>query len=129
MIRGYADHAANERTFLAWVRTGVAVIAFGFVIEKFNLFLLTVLSAAPLDAARRSQLERLSGASAYYQGLALIGVGIALLVVAAVRFIRTDRLLADPEVHSPAGVRAEVVLSAALVLIVAGLGALLALAG
>ena len=30
MIQGYADHAANERTFLAWVRTGVAVIAFGF---------------------------------------------------------------------------------------------------
>ncbi|MGH7841400.1 MAG: YidH family protein, partial [Candidatus Binataceae bacterium] len=36
MIRGYRDHAANERTFLAWVRTGIAVIAFGFVIEKFN---------------------------------------------------------------------------------------------
>ena len=43
MIQGYADHAANERTFLAWVRTGVAVIAFGFVIEKFNLFLLSLL--------------------------------------------------------------------------------------
>jgi putative membrane protein len=38
MIRGYTDHAANERTFLAWVRTGIAVIAFGFVIEKFNPF-------------------------------------------------------------------------------------------
>ncbi len=36
MIRGYSDHAANERTFLAWVRTGIAVIAFGFVIEKFT---------------------------------------------------------------------------------------------
>jgi putative membrane protein len=39
MISGYSDHAANERTFLAWVRTGIAMIAFGFVIEKFNLFL------------------------------------------------------------------------------------------
>jgi uncharacterized membrane protein YidH (DUF202 family) len=29
MIRGYGDHAANERTFVAWVRTGIAVIAFG----------------------------------------------------------------------------------------------------
>jgi uncharacterized membrane protein YidH (DUF202 family) len=37
MIRGYSDHAANLRTFLAWVRTGIAVIAFGFVIENFNL--------------------------------------------------------------------------------------------
>lgn len=36
MVRGYTDHAANERTFLARVRTGIAVIAFGFIIEKFN---------------------------------------------------------------------------------------------
>lgn len=34
-----ADHMANERTFLAWVRTGVALIGFGFVIAKFALFL------------------------------------------------------------------------------------------
>ena len=27
MIKGYSDHAANERTFLAWVRTGIAIIA------------------------------------------------------------------------------------------------------
>jgi putative membrane protein len=38
MIHGYSDHAAKERTFLAWVRTGIAVIAFGLVIENFNLF-------------------------------------------------------------------------------------------
>jgi len=34
MVQGYADHAANERTFLAWVRIGVVIIAFGFVIEQ-----------------------------------------------------------------------------------------------
>src|SRR5260370_16641069 len=61
MIRGYSDHAANERTFLAWVRTGIAVIAFGFVIEKLNLFVLTMANANSLDAGRRLQLERLSG--------------------------------------------------------------------
>ncbi len=33
MIPSFSDHAANERTYLAWVRTGIAVIAFGFVIE------------------------------------------------------------------------------------------------
>jgi putative membrane protein len=129
MIQGYADHAANERTFLAWVRTGVAVIAFGFVIEKFNLFLLSLLNTASLDPTRRSQLERLSGPSTRYEGLGLILVGIALLIVAAVRFVRTERLLADPQIHPIAGVRAEVVLSAILALIVAVLGALLALAG
>ena len=55
MIRDYADHAANERTFLAWLRTGMAVVAFEFVIEKFNLFVLTLADARlssmrPLDA-------------------------------------------------------------------------------
>ena len=45
MINRYSDHAANERTFLAWVRTGIATIAFGFVIEKFNLFVMAALAA------------------------------------------------------------------------------------
>ena len=39
MIKRYSDHAANERTFLAWVRTAIAVMAFGFLIERFGLFL------------------------------------------------------------------------------------------
>jgi putative membrane protein len=129
MIPGYSDHAANERTFLAWVRTGIAVIAFGFVIEKFNLFLLSLLAATSLDPIRRSQLERLSGPSTPYQGLALIVVGIALLIVATIRFVRTERLLADPDAHAISGTRLEVLMSAALVAIVAALGALLAFAG
>ncbi len=37
--RRISDHMANERTFLAWVRTNIGIIAFGFVIEKFGLFI------------------------------------------------------------------------------------------
>jgi putative membrane protein len=129
MIQGYSDYAANERTFLAWVRTGVAVIAFGFVIEKFNIFVLSLLDAASLDPMQRLQLERLSGPSTHFQGLALIVVGIVLLVVATIRFVRTERLLTEPSAHPISGTRIEVLLSAALVVIVAGLGVLLALAG
>jgi uncharacterized membrane protein YidH (DUF202 family) len=58
MISGYSDHAANERTFLAWVRTGIAVIAFGFVIEKFDLFVLAIASSTSA-AAHRLQLDQL----------------------------------------------------------------------
>ena len=36
---GPTDHLANERTFLAWVRTGIALMGFGFVIVKFALFI------------------------------------------------------------------------------------------
>ena len=57
MIRDYSDHAANERTFLAWLRTSIAVIAFGFVVEKLNLLALTLPSATSLDETRRAQLE------------------------------------------------------------------------
>ena len=127
MIRGYSDHAANERTFLAWVRTGIAVIAFGFVIEKFNLFVLTMASASSPDTGRRLQLERLSGPLGRYDGLALILVGIALVAVAATRFVRTGRLLDDQEIHSAGSVRAELLLSAALALIVAGFSTYLVL--
>jgi putative membrane protein len=127
MIRGYSDHAANERTFLAWVRTGIAVMAFGFVVEKFNVFLLAMANTNPLDAERRLQLERLSGPLGRYEGLALILVGIALVVVAAARFVRTERLLDDHETHSAGGVRAELILSVTLALVVAGYSAYVAL--
>lgn len=127
MIRGYSDHAANERTFLAWVRTGLAVIAFGFVIEKFNLFVSTIASASLSDGIRGAQFARLSGPLGRYEGLALIVLGIALLAIAAVRFIRTERLLADEQVYSAAGVRIELLLSGTLALIAAGLSGYFAL--
>jgi uncharacterized membrane protein YidH (DUF202 family) len=34
MSKKISDHLANERTFLAWVRTGLATITFGFVVER-----------------------------------------------------------------------------------------------
>ena len=33
------EQLANERTFLAWIRTSIGIMAFGFVVEKFALFL------------------------------------------------------------------------------------------
>ena len=59
-------------------------------------------------------------------GLALI-YGLALIVVATTRFVRTGRLLDDPEMHSASSVRAELILSVVLVLFVAGFSAFLVL--
>ncbi|WP_347311799.1 YidH family protein [Defluviimonas sp. SAOS-178_SWC] len=36
MIRNYTDHSANERTFLAWVRTAVAIVGFGLAAERLR---------------------------------------------------------------------------------------------
>jgi putative membrane protein len=118
MIGAYSDHAANERTFLAWVRTGIAVIAFGFVIEKFNLFLLALASAALGEEVHGAQLARLPGRTGRYDGLVLMFGGIALLILATVRFVRTTRLLDDAELHAASSVRTELILSACLVLVV-----------
>lgn len=52
---GVADHLANERTFLAWIRTSIALMGFGFVIVKFALFLRqvsAVLGTVPVNQGK-----------------------------------------------------------------------------
>src|ERR1700730_15048807 len=39
MTSGPGDYLAAERTFLAWIRTGLALMGFGFVVARFGLFL------------------------------------------------------------------------------------------
>lgn len=119
MIHGYSDHAANERTFLAWVRTGIAVIAFGFVIEKFNLFLQTVVRSGFIGSEKRLPLIPATGPFGRYEGIAFVLVGVALVILATIRFARTTRMLDDDVTHSPKGMRAELILSAVLVVLVA----------
>jgi putative membrane protein len=128
MIDRYSDHAANERTFLAWVRTGIATIAFGFVVEKYNLFVQTLAKANVIDAAKRVRPDKVSGSLSRYDGLALIIVGMVIIVVALVRFIRTTRLIDDKESHPAGSVRVELALSVILALVVAALTVHLALA-
>ncbi|AEE94383.1 conserved hypothetical protein [Acidianus hospitalis W1] len=63
-----SDHLANERTFLAWVRTGIALIGFGFVIAKFALFI-SILKGA----------KTLSSSSVTYGEVMIILGGIVIL--------------------------------------------------
>ena len=55
MSRGKIDkqreHQANERTFLAWLRTSIALIGFGFAIARFGLFLRQLRVAATQNSA------------------------------------------------------------------------------
>jgi putative membrane protein len=126
MISDYSEHAANERTFLAWVRTGIAVIAFGLVIERFNVFMLTLASSSLAGAIHPSQVHKLAQRVGQYEGFAFILGGLAIVVLATARFIRTTRQLDDPQTHSARSTRAELIVSAALVLLVASYGTYLA---
>lgn len=112
MIRNFSDHAANERTFLAWVRTAIAVMAFGFMVEKFDLFLrITVLagSAHPglHTGARFGELA----------GLALMVVGLALIVVATLRFLKTGKEIDAAEAFAGPGARFDIALALLLLLL------------
>jgi putative membrane protein len=115
VIRSFSDHAANERTFLAWIRTAIAIIAFGFVMEKFNLFLVAVAASASPAIAQR--VERLAGPLGRYDGLALMLLGIVLIVVATLRYLRTARLIDAAEPHSAGTTRVEIMLAGMLALL------------
>jgi putative membrane protein len=132
MIRNYTDHAANERTFLAWVRTGIAVMALGFVIEKFNLFVLTIggtiALGGPDDALVQRRLEHLSGPLARQGGGYLALGGFAIIVIASWRFLLTRRLIDDSGTHSASVGRVALVVLTLLLLTAVGFGAFLAFA-
>ena len=118
MIIKFRDHAANERTYLAWVRTAIGVMGFGFVIERFSLFIerFEALYGAPTAAGYTFGLHTGS-----ITGLILIVMGVDVIVVATVRFIRISRQIETEQVKS-IRVRADILLSGLLVLI--GIGVL-----
>jgi putative membrane protein len=39
IIHNRRVYMANERTFFAWIRTSIGIMAFGFVVEKFAMFI------------------------------------------------------------------------------------------
>ena len=62
IMGSFTDHSSNERTFLAWLRTGIAVVAFGFVVEKFNLFI-TALGSTNSELGEYDTSRRAYGAA------------------------------------------------------------------
>jgi putative membrane protein len=112
MIRGYSDHAANERTFLAWVRTAIAIMAFGFLVEKFDLFLEL---AAPSLAGRTLSLPGQKFGN--LAGLALVVLGTAMVVIATIRFRITAKNIDSADPHPVSGSRIDVALGILLALL------------
>lgn len=88
------DHLANERTFLAWVRTGAAIVVFGFAIGRFAIAMrqLTALQGHPM---------RTAGVSVW-MGSGAIGAGVMLVVAGLLRYRKTRTQL-DVGTFEPAG--------------------------
>lgn len=87
MIPNFSDHSANERTYLAWVRTAISVMAFGFLLERFDIFLLFTTRASERVA------EGLHTRASQWLGLGLLLVGALMIVGATLRFYRNRRAI------------------------------------
>jgi uncharacterized membrane protein YidH (DUF202 family) len=93
-VRNRRVHMANERTFLAWIRTSIGVMAFGFVVEKFSLFV------------RQMQLflgkETVMPPGGYSAGLgiSLVVIGALIGVLSFVRYKKVERQI-DRDSYQP----------------------------
>jgi putative membrane protein len=111
-IKNFREHAANERTFLAWIRTAIAIMAFGFLVERFDLFLETI--APSLSGRALSPLGHKLGNLA---GLALITAGTAMVALAMIRFIKDAKAIDSDEETKLTGSKLDFALASLLILL------------
>jgi putative membrane protein len=103
------DHLANERTFLAWIRTAIAVMTLGVAINRFALFLMEIHQVVPevRDLANR-HVEKL--------GIGLVVLGIVMLVGATWHYLHVGKTI-DDETYRPSRV---IMVAASIVIILMG---------
>ena len=89
-----SDHLANERTFLAWLRTGLAIVVFGFAIGRFAIAVRQFLQwqGRPVGGG---------GFSVWFGTVAMVA-GVGLTLAGLVRY-RATRTLLDRGRFEPAG--------------------------
>jgi putative membrane protein len=81
---------ANERTFLAWIRTNIGIIAFGFVIEKFGLFLRQM---ELIFGKGNGQSPVTHNGYSEIMGILLVGFGTFMSLLAYINFKRAEKLI------------------------------------
>ena len=89
-----SDHLANERTFLAWVRTGLATITFGFVVERLP-------TPAPLAGGKPQGLLPSWVPFSAIVGISLTVLGLVILGLALLNFLHSRANFDRDAFHPP----------------------------
>ena len=93
-------HMANERTFLAWVRTSIGIMAFGFVVVKFALFIRQIASMLKMSGFPQMHAVLPSNGYSSFFGIALVGLGALMGVLAFVRYKKVEKEI-DEDRYQP----------------------------
>jgi putative membrane protein len=88
-------HQANERTMLAWIRTGIALMAFGFAIARFGLFL------RELAAVRTWTVKTPEALGTAWLGTLLVALGMVTNLVGTIRYGRIRQAISRGDVGAP----------------------------
>jgi len=98
---------AAERTYLAWIRTGLALMGFGFVVARFGLFLRAL-------AANTAQTQPATHGLSLWVGVVLVAMGVLVHLAAAWRHREVIGRLRPPYPSDFAWSRASVWMGVAL---------------
>ncbi|MBP1221812.1 YidH family protein [Flavobacterium sp. 1355] len=85
------EHMSNERTFLSWIRTGIGIMVFGFVIVKFSLFV----NQLPAAFFQNSNIPK--NGFTIVIGIALVLTGALTIVLSYWKYKQTYKLLQKGE--------------------------------
>jgi putative membrane protein len=88
------QYLANQRTFLSWMRTSIALIGLGFAIERFSIFLQQFPLIAGTDVTGNATSATAHNYSALV-GIGMIIVGTSLIVYALKNFLDTNKTIAS----------------------------------
>jgi uncharacterized membrane protein YidH (DUF202 family) len=100
-VRNRRVHMANERTFLAWIRTSIGIMAFGFVVEKFALFIKQM--SLILGNANIENASPPSHGYSAIVGIFLVGLGTLMGLLAFVRYKNVERQI-DEDTYQPSSI-------------------------
>jgi putative membrane protein len=105
------EYLANERTFLAWIRTSISIISLGFVIAKFRIWLQDIAKAGSVSMPPPKLGE------SFQIGIGMMALGGLLTVLAAWRYHVVNRQIESGKVTADRGL---IVFVTILVAVLAG---------